>query len=75
MLASREGDASLAAIRSSPPKWLFGLANDIAPGQTDVVQVAFRPLGEFTALALALPPDVERLAELRQKSPAMMICH
>jgi hypothetical protein len=60
---------------SSPPKRFFGLANDIAPGQTDVMQVAIGPLGQFAALPLTVAPNVEGFAELGQNPRVMMIYH
>src|SRR5205807_473921 len=47
-----------------PPERLFGLIDDIAPGLADVVQFAVRPLREFAAGAVALPPDTEGLDHL-----------
>jgi hypothetical protein len=60
---------------SSPPERLFGLANDVAPGQADIVEVAIAPMGQFTALAPPVTPDMEGLAKLGQKSRSMMIYH
>jgi hypothetical protein len=39
------------------------------------VEVAIGPLGELTAGAVTLPPDVESLAQLVQNAMGMMICH
>jgi hypothetical protein len=63
----------MAALR--PPKRLFGFASDIAPRQSDIVQIAVTPPRQFKPLAPALAPDMERLTELGEKSQPMMICH
>jgi hypothetical protein len=62
---SRRGDASLAAL--CPPKRLFRLVSDVAPGKSDVVQVALGQLGQLAPLKLSLSPDVERLVKLLEK--------
>jgi hypothetical protein len=72
--APKRGDAGLAA-RLCPPKRLFGLVNNITPGKTDIMHVALGPLGQFAALALAVAPHVEGLAELGQNAGTMMIYH
>src|SRR5437016_14484369 len=59
----------------SPPKRLFGLESDVAPGKSDVVQVAVAQFGQLAPFMLALPPNVERFAELREKPGTMMIYH
>src|SRR5438093_579980 len=51
----------------SPPKRLFGLESDVAPGKSDVVQVAVAQFGQLAPFMLALPPNVERFAELRDQ--------
>jgi hypothetical protein len=61
----QEAAPALAALR--PPKRLFGLASDIAPRQSDVMQVAVIPPRQFKPLAPALGPDMERLTELGEK--------
>src|ERR1700680_1565469 len=68
-------EAAPALLHSSPPKRLFGLANDVAPGKSDVVQIAIGPSGQFAPLALTVAPNVERLTDLRQKPGTMMIRH
>jgi hypothetical protein len=67
------GSAGLAAL--CPPKRLFGLVNDVAPGKADIVQLAIGPLRQFAPLALAFAPDMQLFAELRQKTGTMMIYH
>jgi hypothetical protein len=63
------------SLRSSPPKRFFGLAHDIAPGETNVMQVAIGPSDQFAALALTVAPNVEGFAELGQNARIMMIYH
>jgi hypothetical protein len=70
----KRGGASLAA-RLCPPKRLFGLVHDVAPRKPDVMQIALGPMGQFATLTLAIPPDVNGIAELRQKPRFMMIYH
>jgi hypothetical protein len=70
----KRGDASLAA-RLCPPKRLFGLVHNVAPRQSDVMQIAIGPMGQFATLTLALAPHVKGIAELRQKPRFMMIYH
>jgi hypothetical protein len=67
--------ATPAWLRSSPPKRLFGLVGDIAPGKADIMQVASAHFGQLAPINLALPPDVEGLAELGEKPGTMIICH
>src|SRR5712664_1402434 len=59
----------------SPPKRLFGLESDVAPGKSDVVQVAVAQFGQLAPINLTLPPDAEGFAELREKLGTMMIYH
>jgi hypothetical protein len=68
-------EATPARLRLSPPKWLFGFVNDIAPGKADIMQVAIGQLGQFTTRLVAPPPGAECFAELGQKPGTMMICH
>jgi hypothetical protein len=68
-------EATPARRRSGPPKRLFGFENDVAPGQADIVQVTVAQFSELTPLLLALPPDMEGLAELGEKPRTMMIYH
>jgi hypothetical protein len=68
-------EATPARLHSSPPKRFFGLVNDIAPGKADVVQVAVGQFGQLAPILLALPPDMERIAELGQKPISMIIYH
>jgi hypothetical protein len=68
-------EAAPTWLRLRPPKRLFGLVNDIAPRQSDVVQVAIGPLGQFAPLALPVAPNMEGLVELSEKARLMMICH
>jgi hypothetical protein len=72
--APKRDDAGLAADLCSP-KRLFGLANDIAPGKTDIMHVALGPLGQFAPLALPIAPNMKSLAELGQNAGTMMIYH
>jgi hypothetical protein len=67
--------ATPAWVHLRPPERLFGLANDIAPRKSNVMQVAIGPLGQFAPLTPTLPPDVEGFAELREKPEIMMIYH
>src|SRR5439155_2733350 len=59
----------------SPPKRLFGLESDVAPGKSDVVQVAVAQFGQLAPLMLTPPPDMDGFAELCPKPGTMMICH
>jgi hypothetical protein len=68
-------EATPAWLRSSPPKRLFGLGDDVAPGKADIVQVTGTHFGQLPPIDLALPPDVKGLAELGKKPGTMMICH
>jgi hypothetical protein len=52
----QEAAPALAALRS--PKRLFGFASDIAPRQSDVVQVSVIPPRQFKPLPPALSPDM-----------------
>jgi hypothetical protein len=67
--------ATPAWLRSSPPKRLFGLVNDVTPGKADIVQVAIGPLRQFAPLTPTISPDMQLLVELRQKPGTMMIYH
>src|SRR5450756_3111996 len=58
-----------------PPKRLFGLVGDVAPGQADIVQVAFAPAPQFEPLVPPLLPKVEGLTELGQNAGPMLIRH
>jgi hypothetical protein len=49
--------------------------NDVAAGNTDIVQVAIRPLGQFPPLAHTLSPDVNGFLNLGPKPGTMMIYH
>jgi len=49
--------------------------NNVAPRQSDIVQVAIGPMGQFAALALTIAPDVNGFSELRQKTRLMIIYH
>jgi hypothetical protein len=74
-LAGAPDEATPARLHSSPPKRLLGLADDIAPRKPDIVQVAIRPMGQFTPLASTVPPDIQPAAESGPISQFMMICH
>jgi hypothetical protein len=63
----------LAAL--CPPERFFSFANDVGPTHADIVQVALGPVGQFPARTLALPPYMERFAELGKNPRLMMICH
>ena len=73
--APATGHAGAPIWRSGPPKRLFGLANDVAPGQADIMQVAIGPARQFAPLARTLPPNMQGLAELAEKVGNMTICH
>ena len=60
---------------SSPPEGLLNFQSDVAPGQPDIMQVAVGPLRQFAALPNPVAPNVQGVADLLQKTPAMMICH
>jgi hypothetical protein len=59
----------------SPPERLFGLTDDIAPRQSDIVQVAVGPMGQLISLLPAVDPEMKTLAEPGQKPRFMIICH
>src|SRR6516162_11671060 len=59
----------------SPPEGFLGLVEDVAPRQADVVKVAIGPLGQLAAAAIALAPDLQRVANRLEKARNMMICH
>jgi hypothetical protein len=63
------------SLLSCPPKRLFGLIGDVAPGKPDVMQVALGQFGQLAPLKLARPPHVQRLAELCEQAGTMMIYH
>jgi hypothetical protein len=67
--------APAEAAFSGPPERFFGFEKDVAPRQADVVKIALGPLGELVTGTVALPPNVEGLAQLGQNAPNMMICH
>src|ERR1700722_394245 len=67
--------AAPARRRSSPPERLLGLADDIAPRQSDVMQFAIGPLRQFVPLLPAVMPDMKRVADPGQKAKFMMIYH
>jgi len=60
---------------SCPPKRFLGFVNNVTPRQSNIVQVAIGPMGQFAALALTIAPDVNGFSELRQKARFMMIYH
>jgi hypothetical protein len=60
---------------SCTPKRFLGFVNNVAPRQSDIVQVAIGPMGQFAALALTIAPDVNGFSELRQKTRLMIIYH
>src|SRR5581483_10757660 len=59
----------------SPPEGFFGLGEDVAPRQADVVEVALGPLSQFVASAITLTPDVQRVADRPEEARNMMISH
>ena len=59
----------------SPPERFFGLVGDVAPGDADVVQLPFGPPGQFAALLVTLPTDMEGFDQLGQKARTMIIYH
>jgi hypothetical protein len=62
-------------LPSSPPEGFIGFVRDVAPRQADIVEVALRPMAEFLAGLVTLPPGVKGLGQLAQNAPNMMICH
>jgi hypothetical protein len=60
-------EAAPTRLRSSPPKRLFGLVDDIAPRKSDVMQVAIGPMRQFTPLSPAFAPHMQPLADLSEK--------
>jgi hypothetical protein len=60
---------------SSPPERFLGFADDVAPGQPDIVQVAIGPLRQFMPLLPPIGPDPELRPESRLKGQFMIICH
>jgi hypothetical protein len=67
--------AAPARLRSSPPKWLFNLMNDVAAGKADIMQVAIGPLCELPPASRAFPPNPDGFLKLGPQSRAMMIYH
>jgi hypothetical protein len=70
-----QGGTGHGCLRSSPPKRLLGLAGDIAPRQSDIVQVPLGPMGQLIALTPAVKPDMKTGAEPGQNARFMIICH
>jgi hypothetical protein len=60
---------------SCPPKRFFDLVNDVAPGNSDVMQVALRPLRQFAPVTRAVSPNVEGFDEFVENPRTMMIYH
>ena len=52
-----------------PPEWLVGLLGDVAPGQTDVVQVALGPVRQLVALVEAVAQEMQDLSDRAQEYP------
>jgi hypothetical protein len=67
--------APALAARLRPPKRLFGLLSNVAPRESDIMQVAIIPAGQFKPLTPALAPDMQGFAELGEKPRFMIICH
>jgi hypothetical protein len=67
--------ATPARRQSSPPEGFLGLTDDVAPGKSDIVQVAVRPATQFATLAPAVTPDVKPFAKSGQKPVLMMFYH
>jgi hypothetical protein len=67
--------ATPAWLRSSPPEWFLGLADNLAPRQADIVQVPVGPMGQFVALLPAVSPNMELTAQPGQNAKFMIICH
>ena len=51
MAGAPQNEAAPAWLHSCPPKRLFGLVNDVAAGNADIVQVAVGPLRQFAGAA------------------------
>jgi hypothetical protein len=62
-------------VGSGPPERLFDLANDIAPGQADIMKLAVGPARQFAPLQIALTPDMQPFADLGEKARTMTIYH
>jgi hypothetical protein len=61
--------------QSGPPEGLLSFEGNITPGQANVMEIAGRPVGQFTPRPVTLMPDVEGLADLLDQPGYMMICH
>jgi hypothetical protein len=68
-------EAAPARPRSSPPKRLFGLMNDVAARKADIMQLTIGPLRELLSISHALPPNPDGLLDLGPESSAMIIYH
>jgi hypothetical protein len=75
MAGAPHNEAAPAWLHSCPPKRFFGLGDDVAPGQADIVPFTFGQLGQLVPVVPALEPDVEGLGELGQQPGTMMIYH
>jgi hypothetical protein len=67
--------AAPAWLHLSPPKRLFRLVDDVAPGKADVMSVALAQFGQLAPLKLTLPPDMKGFANSCDEPGTMMICH
>ena len=56
----------------SLPERFVGFVEGIARGNADVVEVPVGPLGEFAAVLVALPPDMDGLGQLGQNAVSMI---
>jgi len=63
-----------AGGRQARQNGLFSFLNDVAPGKSDVMQVAIGPLGQFKTLAPASRQTFRIAFELREQAKAMVIC-
>jgi hypothetical protein len=61
--------------RSSPPERLFGLVNDVAAGNADIVQVTLAPLSQFLPVPNAFLPRMDGFLDLGPETRTMMIYH
>jgi hypothetical protein len=63
-----QNEAAPARLHLSPPKRLFGLVDNVAAGNPDVVQVALAPLRQFLPVPDPFTPGVDRFLDLGPKT-------
>jgi len=66
-------EATPAWLLLKPAKTAFRLRKRRRSRKGDIVQVTFGQCGQQSPLLLALAPDVQRFADLREKTGTMMI--